>query len=471
MSDQLPPPLSLPPLDAAGLPPRTPALPPPPFQLPGRELPPLLQQQHHAAASAHFHHHHHHHHRGASGGMSISSMLGSSSPPPQLPPLASTTAPSTPTLATAPAPAPAALPLLVHAASAPPTPASPHHHHHTHHHHHYVQDASAPVPTPESASAPAEPDALSPPVSKLASPSPFSVGPTLPPVQYDPSQSARRVTEQTHLQEPLPSLAGLTMPDPSPDVRAEDAVARVVKKAAAAAAAASAQAASPSSEVGSSTPLAVEKIRKKRHAPHARNASHMDALHFDTTLTVHLTVESASVYAAASAFPSHNLGSLVYTPTPPPANSVDSRCAILPRLDDRVNSIIQVRIARRFLLRNANPHVTRRRVWGTDVYTDDSDVVAALYHAGFLPPARDVGAGDCVATLRILPVLVRYQGCFRNGINSRTWLAPHDGVSFRIEAVQFVGKGKAEDRGWPMKKRRLEEWRVTREWSDGDDGV
>ncbi|KAK9365448.1 hypothetical protein V1509DRAFT_633212 [Lipomyces kononenkoae] len=346
----------------------------------------------------------------------------------------------------------------------------------------------------------------------MSTASPFTVGPTLPPVQFDPSSTARRTTPSTpqsqhavpveqppsglpQAQQPLQTNQqpgqprSQTAPQESTPVRAEDAVARVVKKAAAAAAstisfsgepsvADSASGGSANSSVIGSPTLDGDKSRKRRR--HHRNHSNLvesglselkrssssppPVSVYDSMPTRYqLRVESTDVLKAANAFPSYNLGSLVYTPTP------ESHQPIIPRLEDRVNSIIQIRIARRFLSKSTNPHVGRRELWGTDVYTDDSDVVAAIYHSGYLAPSSDGlngENGDCVATLRILPLLQRYQGTFRHGINSRTWLTRHDGVSYRIEKVEFVGNGKAEDRGWKMKKRRLEEWWMSKDWRE-----
>lgn len=204
----------------------------------------------------------------------------------------------------------------------------------------------------------------------------------------------------------------------------------------------------------------------RKHSPSPTTATH------DISSWRSIHVDNTDAIKAASGFPSYNLGWLIYYP------SIKSHKPFLPRLDDKVNSIIQIRIPNRFLLKYYNPFISRRMVWGTDIYTDDSDIVAALYHSGFTPAGDkttaapidpvdlDTTDGDCVATLRILPLLQRYQGSTRNGINSRSWITRHDGVSYRIESVQFVSRGKAEDRGWRMKKRRLEEWRLSREWQE-----
>ncbi|KAK9455756.1 hypothetical protein V1511DRAFT_313362 [Dipodascopsis uninucleata] len=294
--------------------------------------------------------------------------------------------------------------------------------------------------------------------------SPFTVGPTLPPVQFDPSGSSRHISsEQSPIVQDTP-------------IRAEDAVAKVVKKAAAAMSSFSngdgnntggvelgGENSADSSAIGSPT---LDGSKKKRH--HRNNNQTFEnsngknkPLGISRGSRPLITVDSSEVFKAIESFPSYHLGYLIYTP------SIENRTSFLPRLDDRVNSVIEVRIARRFLSRYANSHVMRRELWGTDIYTDDSDVVAVLYHMGFLPPEQDSpDKGDCVATLRILPNLEKYTGSYRHGLKSRTWLAPHDGVSFRVEKFEFVGRGKAEDRGWKMKKRRLNEWSIARDWKD-----
>ncbi|GAA5890199.1 hypothetical protein JCM8208_002732 [Rhodotorula glutinis] len=120
------------------------------------------------------------------------------------------------------------------------------------------------------------------------------------------------------------------------------------------------------------------------------------------------------------------------------------------------------------------PTVRQRQVWGTDVYTDDSDVLLVLLHSGWLRVTRrdrrlragEKGAGaDAIrraktlgeerigvperdaaseaekvptallVRLGIVPALVRYEGIERQGIRSRSWGNGHDGVSLRVEDV------------------------------------
>jgi hypothetical protein len=76
---------------------------------------------------------------------------------------------------------------------------------------------------------------------------------------------------------------------------------------------------------------------------------------------------------------------------------------------------------------------TRGRVWGTDVYTDDSDPNAAAVHAGILKPGE-----EGIAAIRLLPGRELYQGTSRNGIQSNEFTSFK--ASFRFEGVQPVAK-------------------------------
>jgi hypothetical protein len=120
----------------------------------------------------------------------------------------------------------------------------------------------------------------------------------------------------------------------------------------------------------------------------------------------------------------------------------------------------------------------RRALWGTDVYTDDSDVLAAAIHSGWLQGAfaEDIGElglsillGDSCTlppideeiterpvsgpsivpegmelhvTILILPTLERYASSIRYGVKSREWggekKGGHDGLSFMILSVKWV---------------------------------
>lgn len=218
-------------------------------------------------------------------------------------------------------------------------------------------------------------------------------------------------------------------------------------------------------------------------------------------------VFSELVHASIKYLPRHRLGTFIYEPFSDP---------FLPRFEGKENSLVNVKIPRRLLSRTLNENVAKRKVWGTEIYTDDSDVVAALYHNGFIPTTmcsetgglpedakcaekkttsvaglsvnlkdntnkeydfgvksatdgptpRSVDAdGDCLVTLLILPRLKLYRGTFRNGYNSRSWLTKHDGVSFAIHEVKFIPRGDIEST-YSLRKRRIDAWED--EWQDAE---
>ncbi|TIA87991.1 hypothetical protein E3P99_02850 [Wallemia hederae] len=106
-----------------------------------------------------------------------------------------------------------------------------------------------------------------------------------------------------------------------------------------------------------------------------------------------------------------------------------------------------------------------RRIWGTDVYTDDSDPIAIAVHLGWLFDASDksydrrmlVGAGrpaegekvddimddaDLILVFRVAPRLVAYHSSMRHRLWSRGWGNQHDGFSLVLEECRLVPKDK-----------------------------
>ncbi|KAH3683747.1 hypothetical protein WICPIJ_005266 [Wickerhamomyces pijperi] len=223
-------------------------------------------------------------------------------------------------------------------------------------------------------------------------------------------------------------------------------------------------------------------------------------------------VNNADVLEYASKFPRKHLGSIIYTPTPTKEThkqlrdfqdieiSEDEKTRIvplLPELNTYINSIVTVRIPSFQiidLLNNEN--YNKRAIWGTDVYTDDSDILLVLKHNGFLPtqdseveqlipnegsvkstPGNllntqniqqnvsnfkhflNIIGGDIHVDLIILPRLTTYKGIFRNGLNSRDWETGHDGVSFALFGVRYGDKNSAVDSSndVSIKKRKLQE--------------
>ncbi|KAJ3367600.1 hypothetical protein GGF31_007413 [Allomyces arbusculus] len=149
--------------------------------------------------------------------------------------------------------------------------------------------------------------------------------------------------------------------------------------------------------------------------------------------------------------PAH-LGAYLYAPS-----------TLLPLLDRHVNATFTVRVARAFLAYE-NPRVRKRAVWGTGIYTDDSDLVAMLLHSGALAlpdPTADIlkprTVTDLDVTLRVYPRLAFYPGSLHHGVHSRDW-RHHDGVSLAIESVTPVPRqppGALVTTGRRARKARL----------------
>lgn len=90
-----------------------------------------------------------------------------------------------------------------------------------------------------------------------------------------------------------------------------------------------------------------------------------------------------------------------------------------------------------------NRQVRGGQLWGTDIYTDDSDLVAVLMHTGYCrlttsppPPAIQ----ELRATIRVLPPQDCYTSTLRNNVRSRAWGAAI-GCSYRVERCCIVKKG------------------------------
>lgn len=177
-----------------------------------------------------------------------------------------------------------------------------------------------------------------------------------------------------------------------------------------------------------------------------------------------------------------------------PRRGFSSNVTPIPRdlIEGREGCRLTVRVPRIYLGDISREEITgRRAIWGTDVYTDDSDIVAACIHGGWIqgawPEEVDISALDLVVnggasdtdvpngkklngkpkwekdiedivlehppksgprvppmdrdmhvTIVILPALEKYASTVRWGIKSREWKDTHDGLSYMIESVRFV---------------------------------
>lgn len=171
------------------------------------------------------------------------------------------------------------------------------------------------------------------------------------------------------------------------------------------------------------------------------------------------------------------------TDTPPPYT--------IPRCDGKENCTLTVRIPRFYLSKEELEKVCLgRAVWGTDIYTDDSDPLAAAIHGGWIrgewghgidfsmleaKPGKDAETNQTVftsvpaspvlppadkdlhLTLLILPTLQKYTSRVAHGIRSRAWGSDHDGMSYRIEKMAWAdeGAGRGEERDAESRRKRL----------------
>ncbi|KAI9681285.1 MAG: hypothetical protein M1817_002568 [Caeruleum heppii] len=214
--------------------------------------------------------------------------------------------------------------------------------------------------------------------------------------------------------------------------------------------------------------------------------------------------------------PRHHLGSALYSSVVRPSTATKLWSSSdhlgfattplpLPRFEGKENCTFTVRIPSFLLLPHVREEVVRRRaVWGSEVYTDDSDVLGAAIHAGFvrgdwgegvdgrellelsmpaeakkqsngepstsavehlgsttttavpstksspkLPP-RPAPHHALHVTILVLPALQTYASTTSFGLRSRTWDETHDGMSFTILKVDWVD----ERLGDVLKKKR-----------------
>ncbi|KAJ5569441.1 uncharacterized protein N7459_008871 [Penicillium hispanicum] len=227
------------------------------------------------------------------------------------------------------------------------------------------------------------------------------------------------------------------------------------------------------------------------------------------------TVNLEPLLSSVAHLPRHHLGSTLYTPriSIPSAKASTESAKFgytttpqpLPRFERRENCTFTVRVPRfRIDATHREEICARRALWGTGVYTDDSDPVAAAIHSGFIRGAwgedvdesmldleikdtyqhapqstteerrEDASKDDSQAneprlppippsdqdlhiTLLILPRLERYEPTVMFGVKSRKWDGRHDGMSFKIHRVDWVddGVGRGEERSGEARRKRL----------------
>ncbi|ROW06971.1 hypothetical protein VMCG_04202 [Cytospora schulzeri] len=288
---------------------------------------------------------------------------------------------------------------------------------------------------------------------------------------------------------------------------------------------------------GRSTPVGRAK-RQKTHShhhhqdPNARSAAAQPQPAVIIPPKPKRTVLNKTVIDSIAGKPREHLGDFIYEIGLKPARVQDPRTSRPPRhsyqstpkplpidlIKGKEGSTLMVKVGKQHLTRAAREEITTRRaVWGTDVYTDDSDVLAACIHGGWIrgewpedvdvdllgldegigadlkeaksgkkgrgkepspPPKRDtefleappktgpvqVPEGqDMHVMVLVMPKLEKYTSTVRFGIKSREWggklgrdgqRSSHDGLSFMIQSIRFVTNGAGPQSRLRGKDRR-----------------
>ncbi|BDA47506.1 probable transcriptional regulatory protein rxt3 at N-terminal half [Coccomyxa sp. Obi] len=111
-------------------------------------------------------------------------------------------------------------------------------------------------------------------------------------------------------------------------------------------------------------------------------------------------------------------------------------------LVDGEGKYVEVRIPAE-CMSNANRQVRARQLWGNEIYTQDSDLVAVLMHGGYYNQALSAppsSVAEVRAIVQPLPPQPAYQSSARNSIRSRAWGTAVEGCSYRVERCTLVSR-------------------------------
>jgi len=253
------------------------------------------------------------------------------------------------------------------------------------------------------------------------------------------------------------------------------------------------------------------------HAHPAHHHHHHAARPAPTIRNSTTTVISKDVLDEIAGKPRKHLGSRLYTTELSVPSSGDpvlraklkfrSKMKPMPLFDGGENCTYTMRVPRYYFTPSANAGKShepsafeeicrRRQLWGTEIYTDDSDVIAAAVHSGWLKgsfgeldkdihelcdneseaedeeepevltslserprkPVKVPQDHDVHITVLVCPPLESYASSSQHHISSREWTTRHDGMSFLIHRLDFVNEGPATryaERGIAARKQRI----------------
>ncbi|CAG8579509.1 15771_t:CDS:2, partial [Cetraspora pellucida] len=97
--------------------------------------------------------------------------------------------------------------------------------------------------------------------------------------------------------------------------------------------------------------------------------------------------------------------------------------------------IVEIMISSKWL---TTASITRKdtRIWGTWIFTDDSDIIKALVHVGKLELTEKPPEYNLIVAIRYLPGCLKYVGSTNEGITSEDF-GPHD-TSYIIESFRML---------------------------------
>ncbi|THW90212.1 Rxt3-domain-containing protein [Aureobasidium pullulans] len=254
---------------------------------------------------------------------------------------------------------------------------------------------------------------------------------------------------------------------------------------------------------GRNTPTASQRGSKRAKTTHQPPHHHHHHAHahqpppMPSARKPQTSVSNQELLASISDFQRKHLGSQLYSTklSLPPREStpLDSKYHFkssvkpIPRFEGKDNCTFTVRVPRAYLAASGTTDegdtvaggleeiCKTRAVWGSEVYSDDSDPVAAAVHSGWIRgdfgefnedlrelfseqgeeasdtpelgkvvtekpkvPLRLPPKADLHITLLILPALTNYMASTQNFLRSREWGSDHDGVSYMIHSIEFV---------------------------------
>lgn len=96
-------------------------------------------------------------------------------------------------------------------------------------------------------------------------------------------------------------------------------------------------------------------------------------------------------------------------------------------------------------LSTLNKSVRDRKIWGNEVYTDDSDPVCVLMHSGLIPLFPSPPNFDVVCLFQVCDTLSSYESSVSFGLESREFMG-HDGKSIRLLRVDKAARGSLSPR-------------------------